>query len=769
MNFADYVRQLQADSDYRGQVAHVELIARRSAEYASPVEPLLPELEVKLRELGVERLYTHQAQALDAVRGGNDVIVVTATASGKTLCYNLPAIEAVLKDPRARALYLFPTKALAQDQLGKLNDFGLFPTVRFATFDGDTAQEDRRYIKRAAHIVLSNPDMLHVGMLPYHTTWAQFFTNLRYVVLDEIHTYRGVFGAHVAQVIRRLRRVCAHYGADPQFIACSATIANPAELMESITGVRATVIDSDGSPSGRRTFVFWNPPLVGNDGGRRSAHVEATNLFTGLVASDVRTLTFAKARKSAELILKYSREELDRQESELAGRIMSYRAGYTPTERRAIERGLFEGKLLGVTATNALELGVDVGTLDATVLTGYPGTIASAWQQAGRSGRSTGEALSVLIALDNPLDQYFMRHPEYFFGRPTERAIVDPHNKRILAGHLECAAYELPLAEQELELFSPRAPEVIDQLEEERTLVRRNGKWYYRGDAYPAGAVNIRSASGENYQIRDLGRNRMVIGSVEGARAYHTIHQGAIYLHQGETYRVAELDDKEHAAYVAATDANYYTEPRETTHIAVAKEIASAPLGGTTAYFGEVVVSNQVLGYRCKQLYSDTVLDVVDLDLPEQVFETEAFWFTIPIPIMQEILRKGLDFCGAIHAAEHAAIGMMPLLSTCDRWDIGGVSTPNHPDTEMATIFIYDGYPGGVGIAQATFERLGELLQVTQDLIASCPCADGCPSCVQSPKCGNNNEPLDKAGAAFLLKEILAGQPAPMLLEERIA
>lgn len=769
MDFAEYVRQLERDSDYRGQIAHVERIARRSAEYASPCEPLQPELTRRLREMGVERLYSHQAQALDAVRRGEDVVIVTATASGKTLCYNLPTLEAVVTNPSSRALYLFPTKALAQDQLNKLNDFGLFPTVRFATFDGDTAQEDRRYIKRAAHIVLSNPDMLHVGMLPYHTTWAQFFTNLRFVVIDEIHSYRGVFGAHVAQVMRRLRRICAHYGSSPQFIACSATIANPGELVRAVTGVEPTVIDNDGSPSGRRTFIFWNPPLLGPDGSRRSAHVEATNLFTGLVASDVRTLTFAKARKSAELILKYSREVFDRQESALGGRIMSYRAGYTPAERRNIERGLFEGKLIGVTATNALELGVDVGTLDATVLTGYPGTIASAWQQAGRSGRSVGEALSVMIALDNPLDQYLMRHPEYFFGRPSERAIVDADNKKILASHLACAAYELPIMETDLDLFSSRAPLVLEGLAEDGTLVHRNGKWYYRGDRYPAGDVNIRSASTETYQIRDLTRNRAVIGSVEGARAYQTIHPGAIYLHQGETYKVHELNEAELTALAAPTDANYYTEPRETTHIAVANELRSAPLGCTTAYFGEVVVSTQVMGYRCKQLYSDTVLDVVDLDLPEQVFETEAFWFTVPMPLMQEMMRRGLDFCGAIHASEHAAIGMMPLLSTCDRWDIGGVSTPNHPDTEMATIFIYDGYPGGVGIAEGTYERLAELLTATQEMIAACPCADGCPSCVQSPKCGNNNEPLDKQGAAYLLDRILTASPKSNGVEERVA
>jgi DEAD/DEAH box helicase domain-containing protein len=767
MDFREYVNQLKSHPEYRGQVEHVEVIPRRSAVYAQTSEPLHPALGVRLREMGIDRLYTHQAAAVDATRRGEHVVVVAATASGKTLCYNLPTLDAVLANPKARALYLFPTKALAQDQLGKLNDFGLFPTVRFATFDGDTPQADRKYIKRGAHIVLSNPDMLHVGILPYHTTWASFLANLKYVVIDEIHTCRGVFGAHVAQVMRRLRRVCEYYGASPRFIACSATIANPGELMRNVTGLDATVIDNDGAPSGKRTFVFWNPPLLADkEGERRSAHMEAMELFTGLVENDVRTITFAKARKSAEIILKYARKSFENQGSDLGERVMSYRAGYTPEERRRIERGLFDGELIGVTATNALELGVDVGGLDATVLTGYPGTIASAWQQAGRSGRGRDEALSVMIALDNPLDQYLMRHPEYFFGRTSEQAVVDPHNRRILASHLCCAAYELPLQAGDLERFGPRAEGVVAQLVEEGALAQRNDRWYYKGDGYPAGLVNIRSASAETYQIRDLTRGGSAIGTVEGARVYQTLHPGAIYLHQGETYLVQRLDEEERTAAVVPTAANYYTEPREVTHITVLAEHNSRPLGATHAYFGEVVVSNQVLGYRCKQLYSDTILDIVDLDLPEQVFETEAFWFTVPASLVRQLAENGLDLCGAIHAAEHAAIGMMPLLATCDRWDIGGVSSPNHMDTGMATVFIYDGYPGGVGISEATYHRLAELLGTTQEMIASCPCLDGCPSCVQSPKCGNNNEPLDKRGAAYLLEKLLypepAAQPAPI-------
>lgn len=758
MNFTEYVSRLKSRAGYRGQIAHVEEIPPRPAAYAEPGLLLHPALEARLRETGIQRLYTHQAAALKAARRGEHVVVVTGTASGKTLCYNLPALEAILRDPRARALYLFPTKALAQDQIGKLNEFGLFPTVRFATYDGDTPQDERRFIKRGAHLVLTNPDMLHTGILPHHTTWASFFVNLRYVVIDEIHTYRGVFGANVSQVMRRLRRICAHYGANPQFIACSATIANPAELMRAITGLDATVVDEDGAPRGKRTFVFWNPPLISDDGTRSSPYIEAASIFTDLVENEVRNITFTKARKIAELVLRYAREAFEQAGSPRGEQVMSYRAGYTPEDRRAIERALFDGRLIGVTATNALELGIDVGGLDATVLTGYPGTIASTWQQAGRAGRAQEEALTVLIALNDPLEQYLVNHPHYFFGRRVEQAVVDADNRRILAAHLACAAYELPLDAGDLALFGPRAGEVTADLEEMGVLKSRNGRrYYFRGEEYPAAGVNIRSASAEAYQIRDLSRGGLLMGTIEEARAFHTVHPGAVYLHQGETYLVEDLDLRTRVATVVPAEVNYYTEPRELTQISVLAEKRQRPLGPTQASFGEVVVTKQVLGFQRKQLYSEIVLDSVDLDMPEQIFETEALWFTVPKPLVQEIAKAGLDLKGAIHAAEHASIGLMPLFTMCDRWDVGGVSSPYHPDTALPTIFIYDGYPGGAGISEATFDRLRELLAVTAEMIESCPCQDGCPSCIQSPKCGNNNKPLDKRGAAFLLEKLVFG------------
>lgn len=770
MDFTGYLHDLRRAPFYKGQISHVQNIPARTAVYGDLERPLASALRTKLREQGFAQFYIHQADAINAARDGEHVTVVTATASGKTLCYNIPVLDAVLEHPHARALYLFPTKALAQDQLGKLNEFGLFPTVRFATYDGDTASADRRAIKKGVHIVLTNPDMLHVGILPYHTTWSSFLANLKYVVVDEMHTYRGVFGAHVAHILRRLRRICEGYGADPQFLCCSATIANPVELTRQLTDVdNPILISNNGAPSGPRTFVFWNPPVIDREmTTRRSANVEATSLFTDLVSQGIRNITFAKARKSAELILRYARNEFDRSNPRLSQRIMAYRAGYTPQERRHIEQGLFQGDLIGVTATNALELGVDVGGLDAAVMTGYPGTIASAWQQAGRAGRGGDESLAILVALDNPLDQFLMRHPDYFFGRPHERAIVDPDNRRILAQHLLCAAYERALSREELSRrFGPNAPAALESLHEQGKLFYRNGRHYVVGDDYPAASVNIRSASDSTYKIVDAERNNRLIGTVEGGIAFKTVHSGAIYLHKGETYLIEKLDIANLTAYARPVEATYYTEARENSHILILETHRQRPMGQTVACFGEVVVTNRVVGFRRKKLFSDEVLEIVDLDLPEQTFETEAFWFTVPPAISSNIVSEGRELGGSIHAVEHAAIGMMPLLSTCDRWDVGGVSHPEHPDTALPTIFIYDGYPGGVGIAEATYATLDELLKATRAIISECPCTDGCPSCVQSPKCGNNNESLDKSGANYLLEMLLKQDPESREVNDR--
>ncbi len=756
MNTEAYLEDLKNAPFYRGQITHVENIPARPAVYGVLEKPLHPDLSTGLKGMGLKNLYVHQAEAVNAARDDEHVTVVTATASGKTLCYNIPVLEAILNDRNARALYLFPTKALAQDQLGKLNDFGLFPTVRFAAYDGDTPQTERKILRKSAHIILTNPDMLHVGILPSHSYWSSFFSNLKYVVVDELHSYRGVFGAHVAFVMRRLRRICAYYGVSPRFLCCSATIANPDELTENLIGIKnPIVINQNGAPSGPRSFVFWNPPFIDNaQEERRSPHIESTSLFTDLVRHGIRNITFAKARKSAELILRYAREDFEHTDPHLLNKIRSYRSGYEKEERRAIENGLFNGSLIGVTATNALELGVDVGGLDATVLTGFPGTISSAWQQAGRAGRSENPSLSIMVAFNNPLDQFLMRHPEYFFGKPHECAVIDVDNPKILSQHLLCAASERVLIPADLIRFGKNSRQELDKLVLAGKLLLRGGKWYYLGDGHPAGDVNIRTASDGTYSIVDRERDNRVIGTIDIASASKTVHPGAIYLHQGETYLIENLNSSSLTAIARLADVNYYTEPREISFTSIAAVRSTASISQVSISFGNVVVTNQVVGYRQKRLYSDEVVSVEDLDLPEATFETEGFWITLPPEITVRI--EGLnDLHGSIHAIEHAAIGMMPLLSICDRWDIGGVSNINHPDTALPTIFIYDAYPGGIGIAESTFPNVKELLNSAYEVIKECQCSAGCPSCIHSPKCGTSNVPLDKAGAIILLETIL--------------
>jgi len=775
---ADFLESIKSSKSYRRQIAHIERIPAREARYAAVDPPVTGRIGQALERQGITRFYSHQAEAIEAVRRGESIVVVTSTASGKTLCYNVPVLESLESDPRARALYVYPTKALAQDQLGKLRQFEI-PELRAATYDGDTPRQDRAFIKAAANLVLTNPDMLHVGILPYHGTWSELFRNLRYVVIDEVHTYRGVFGAHVANVMRRLRRVAEYYGSRPTFVCASATVREPGKLVRDLTGVEARVIDNDGSPSGEKLFVFWNPPHIERKGERRSSNSEAVDLFTKLVESGIRTIVFTKARKTAELILRYARNELRDAGSAVADRIMSYRAGYRPAERREIERLLFSGELLGVTSTTALEVGVDIGGLDAVVMTGYPGTIASTWQQAGRAGRGTDQSLAVLIALDNPIDQYLMRDPRYFFAAEHERAIVDSQNPYILADHLVCAAYEIPVENEEVEgLFGERAWEVLGLLDEMGQLSYRR-RWYWSGLDYPAKNVNIRSASSESYTIVSVssvsplltreGRGEVsLLGTVDSASAFETIHPGAVYLHGGDSYIVTRLDTDERVAYVERTEVNYYTTPGSRTNVEIDEEAESRilrappPPGGgreevgTKVGFGDVTLASRVTHYWRKQLLTEKSMDRVPLDLPETSLRTEAVWIVLPQELTDKLMGRGFDLTGTIHAIEHVSIGILPLFAMCDRNDIGGVSHPQHPDTEgLAAIFIHDGYPGGVGLARAAYDSIEEVLSAALKTMEDCDCDDGCPGCIQSPKCGNNNEPLDKAGAVFALREVL--------------
>jgi len=763
MDTSAFLSRLTSQPTYDDQIVHIERIPPRSARYAELDEPLDPSLQKCLTEHGITRLYSHQATAVNQSRQGKNVMVATASASGKTLCYNIAVLQALLTEPDSRAIYIFPTKALAQDQLRVLRELfypSLLKIQEFTTFDGDTPQVERAEIRKRARIILTNPDMLHVGILPNHQSWSRLLRNLKYVVVDEAHVYRGVFGSHVAGVLRRLRRLCRYYGANPRFICSSATIANPGEHAERLTGLPLTVVDNDGSPHGAKDFVFWNPPLIDSAKTTRgSANSEATNLFTELVSQSIRTLTFARTRRLTELIYTYSRDKLARTDPALPPRIKPYRAGYLPEVRRQIEQELFSGQLLGVVATVALELGVDIGNLEATVLTGYPGSIASTWQQAGRSGRGQEASLSFLIGLDGPLDQYFMRHPEVFFSQSFENALVNPDNPYILRAHLLCAAWELPLSRDDEKYFGSLLAQERAELERQGLLRERRQRWYLSpAVAYPAQAINIRSTSAENYRLIDTTTGSQ-LETIEASTAFFQIHPGAIYLHQGETYLVTELDLASHTAKATPTNAHYYTQTKDITDLHIIKVIREKKCGEVKVCLGEVEVTTTVIGFKKKAQYTEEVIGEEPLDLPPQRFPSIALWFDLPASAVARLDREQLDFTGGLHAAEHAAIGILPLFALCDRNDIGGVSTPFHPDTGQAQIFIYDGYPGGIGIAEKGYDLIEELWQATLLAISECPCQEGCPSCIQSPKCGNNNKPLDKKAARILLEGLLKREP----------
>ena len=759
MDVSSFLRYITSLVGYDGQVVHDEAILPRDASYGILEKPLPSALQECLREQRLFPFYTHQAEAINLARQGGNVMVATPSASGKSLCYNVVVLQTLLDAPLSRSLYLFPTKALAQDQLRAFREQfcpGLLQPEDTAVFDGDTPLIARGEIRKKAKIILTNPDMLHLGILPNHANWSGLFRNLKFVVVDEAHSYRGIFGSHLALVLRRLRRVCLFYGSEPRFILSSATISNPGEHAAKLVGLPFTVVDNDGSPHGPKSFIFWNPPVIDKaKSTRRSSNSEATFLFTELIKQNVRTLTFTRTRRLAELIYLYSRRRLAENSAALARRIKPYRAGYTAADRRQIEKGLFNGELLGVVATTALEMGIDIGGLDATILTGYPGSIASTWQQAGRSGRGRAESLSFLIGLDGPLDQYFMRHPEVFFRNNCENALVNPENKYILRAHLMCAAWEMPLTSGDTCFFGDAWFGERDELAAQGFLRPRHNRWYLAPSvSYPAQEVNLRSASGQNYAIIDTATNS-VIETLEDNAAFYQVHPGAVYLHQGETYLVTDLDITNHIAYARPSEVNYYTQTMELTDIYITNVLQSKRIADTQVYFGKVEVSNSIVGYRKKVQYTEEILGEESLDLPPHRFPTMALWFDLPPAAVKALLKKELDYAGGLHAVEHAAIGILPLFALCDRNDIGGVSTPHHADTGHGQVFIYDGYPGGIGIAEKGYELIKDLWDATLKVVVECPCREGCPSCIQSPKCGNNNKPLDKAAARLLLQGLV--------------
>jgi DEAD/DEAH box helicase domain-containing protein len=706
--------------------------------------PIPEGLHPRVRDaLGIDALYSHQAEVWEAAQRGEHLIVTTGTASGKTLAFNLPVLDALAREPKNRALYLYPTKALAQDQLRAVSALKV-PRLRPAIYDGDTPSEQRWQIRKWSNLILSNPDMLHVGVLPHHDRWGDVLANLRYVIVDEAHVYRGVFGSHVANVLRRLRRLAQVYGAEPQFLLASATIANPGELAESLLGAEATVVGDDGAPRAERTIALWNPPLTDEELGLRASPLgDASRLVADLVIRGLRTLCFAKSRKAAELVHRFTAERLGD-----SSRLSPYRAGYTPAQRREIERRLADGELLGVAATNALELGIDVGVLDAVVCVGFPGTMASLRQQWGRAGRR-GHGLAVLVASEDALDQYFMREPETLLQRRVEAAILDHENPRVLDGHVLAAAFEAPLDDRDRSVLGDAALVRAAQLPE---LKRTKAGYVWAGRDYPAARVPLRSTSPDAFTVVEA-ESGTLLGLVERERAYSTVHEGAIYLHLGESYRVAALDDEARAALVEPFSGDYYTQAKKETMTAIEEEARREHRLGLELSFGRVVVTEQVVGYQKKSISTQENRDLVELELPQTTFETEAVWF-LPEPWMLEGLEHEPRLLGSLHAAEHSLIALLPLWAMCDRWDIGGLSTNLHFQTGGATIFVYDGHPGGVGITERGFEQFEGWVGDTAKMLAGCPCERGCPSCVQSPKCGNLNEPLDKAGALTLLRRM---------------
>jgi DEAD/DEAH box helicase domain-containing protein len=755
---------------------HLERLPARAAEPVPLPDDLPAALRGRLEHLGVTQLWSHQAEAWARARAGEHLVVATGTASGKSLCYQLPVLDQLLADDKAAALYLAPTKALAHDQLRTLRSFRL-PQVRAATLDGDTPQPERDAIRRTANWVLTNPDLLHHTLLPNHRWWRDLLHRLAYVVVDESHVSRGVFGGHVALVLRRLRRLAERYGADPTFLLTSATIGNPAEHASTLTGVGVAEIVRDGSPRGPLDLGLWQPPFVEGGGfdpdvglegaatSRRSLLRETGDLLASFVAADVQTLVFTRSRKGAEVTALAARERLgdavDADGDLLADTVAAYRAGYLVEERRDLEDRLRDGRLRGVAATSALELGIDISGLDAVVLAGWPGTTASFWQRLGRAGRAGGAAVGVLVAQEDPLDHYLVTHPEELVGRAPEDAIVDPENPYLLSPHLRCACQEAPLTDEEaVRWFGESAPAALAADVAAGVLRRRGDQHFWISRRRAAGEVDLRSAGGATVRIVDEDTGAL-IGDVDEARAHRQVHDGAVYLHQGRQFEVRQLDLARHVALAAeAPRLAHTTRPRSDTDVRVLDVLEGTAWGEVEVRLGRVEVTTQITGYEVLRLGSDEILDRVELDLPPLQLRTVAVWYAVPEGALESAGVLPAAVPGSLHAAEHATIGMLPLLALCDRWDLGGLSTALHPDTGRPTVFVYDGYPGGAGLAERSYRRLPEHLTRTRETIATCRCRDGCPSCVQSPKCGNGNDPLDKVGAVRVLDLLLSRAPS---------
>ncbi len=742
MRFLD---RLKSSNEFGRLIVWHEEIPARPENSARLAKPLPPALEKTLRSMGIKSLYSHQVQALDLIREGRHVVTATPTASGKSLIYNLPVFETALKDPESRALYLFPLKALEQDQLKVLNLMNEQldqAEIEARVYDGDTSPYRRKKIREnPPQILITNPDMLHLSFLAFHDTWAELWSNLKFVVIDEIHTYRGIFGSHLAQIIRRLKRILDYYGAKPVFILSSATIGNPAQFSQALTGLECEPVTESGAPSAGKHFLLLNPET--------NTAVTTARIFTRAIRDGLRTIAFTQSRRVTELMHRWALQMAPDHKH----KISSYRAGFLPAERREIEAKLNTGELLGVITTSALELGLDIGALEVCLLVGYPGSIIRTWQRSGRVGRSDRESAVLLLAQPDALDQYFIHHPQDFFSRGFEPAVLDPDNEPITLAHLPCAAAELPLSKDDSYFRPQEKPELMDQAcRDGRLLLSEDGQRYFSPRKRPHREVDIRTA-GEGFTILDEDSGQ-VIGGLDSHRVFHECHPGAVYYHRAESWLITRLDLKQRNAFARREDVDYYTRPKSEKETDILEVTAAKPILNFLAKLGRLRVREKVIGYEKRLLRGQELVGTGNLDLPETVFETEGLWFEFE-DFVPASLDQGQHYMGGIHAIEHAAIGLFPLVALCDRDDMGGISYPMHPEIEKGAVFIYDGHAGGVGLAKAGFKVLEELLTRTLDLVSSCECESGCPSCIHSPKCGSGNKPLDKSAAVRVLEVLL--------------
>ena len=742
MDVETFLKRLGNKTFFGGQMQHVEMIPQRPATYTDLSGVLHPVVQESLAAEGIERLYSHQADAIDKIRTGKNVVVVTGTASGKTLCYNIPIVEAVIEDSLATALFLYPTKALTQDQLRGLGAFGGAEggaDFLAGAYDGDTPANLRRKLRDGANFILTNPDMLHQGILPNHARWNRFFSHLRYVVIDEVHAYRGVFGSHLADVLRRLGRICSHYGSAPQFVCSSATIGNPREHAERITGRKMELVAGDGSPRGPRRFVMWNPPPLtqaarGKEGDwrtggdRRSPLWEAVYLMAALVEEGIQTIAFTRTRLSAELIFKNCRDLLRPISPRLARSVRAYRGGYLPEERRLIEQQLVSREILGVASTNALELGIDIGSLEACIIVGYPGTIASLWQQAGRAGRGLDESVVFLIAQNSPVDQYLMTHSEYLFAQSPEQAVTDPDNPHIAIDHIRCAVHELPLADGERELFGPYSSLVLELLEEDSAVKHIDDKYYWAQSEYPAAKVNLRNIAGAVYTIQDEADRQRVIGTMDEVSALSQLHDHAVYIHAGETYFVNKLDLDQKIAFVERRDLDYYTQSVQSSQIRIDEVQERAEWSQAELGFGDVTVTTTIPMFRKIRFHSRDSLGFEELDLPPQSLETTGMWVVPPEAIVERMKGESLVVGEALIGIANVLADVVQFFVMCDAQDIGTVVDASCLGRDG--LFLYDRYPGGMGFARRCRDCISQVMETVRTVIEECSCEDGCPSCV---------------------------------------